>query len=336
MKKILLLYKGYPRLGQSYQIDEANELKKRYQLLIISWDWQLIDINKNAHPYLFGHPLKLLNDIKKFKPDIIHSNFIDTIELVDKLSKELNIDYTIRTHSFDILLGNLEKYKPYIMSSHCKKLIVFPTFAKYLLNIGIPNDKIYQNYPQLNIKIFSSIKDLPNGQDIMNGGALLSKKNIEDYILLAKKIKQLFPNKKIRYYAVNEDVKYYNSVIKFNKENGNPVEFITCPREQMPFEYKKHQWLIYCSSEKIPLVGYPLMVSEAQACGVGVILYNLREDMIDYVSNCGYLYKTHEEVMDIIKNDFDPNKRQFGYDLASRYDIETNIINIENIWFNKY
>ena len=37
--KILLLYKGYPRMSHGYQMDEANELNKKHEIMIISFEW---------------------------------------------------------------------------------------------------------------------------------------------------------------------------------------------------------------------------------------------------------------------------------------------------------
>ena len=88
-----------------------------------------------------------------------------------------------------------------------------------------------------------------------------------------------------------ESYYYYNDITKINNKYGNPVNFITEQIIDMPSEYKKHQWLIYTACPKLRTVGLPIMVSEAQASGVGVILYKLRDTMIDYVTENGYLYE---------------------------------------------
>jgi glycosyltransferase involved in cell wall biosynthesis len=75
------------------------------------------------------------------------------------------------------------------------------------------------------------------------------------------------------------------------------------------------------------------MVAEAQASGVGVIVYNLRESLGDYVTENGYMYKNDEEVIDIISNNFDYEKRMNAVVIArERYDIKEKIKNVENIW----
>ena len=103
----------------------------------------------------------------------------------------------------------------------------------------------------------------------------------------------------------------------------------------MPSEYKKHQWLIYTACPEKKNIGNPLMVAEAQASGVGVIMYKLRETLDDFVTENGYLYNDDEEVLEIISNDFDNDKRNNAIEIAKqRYDIEDKIKDIENIWKN--
>ena len=82
----------------------------------------------------------------------------------------------------------------------------------------------------------------------------------------------------------------------------------------------------------IKTVGNPLMVAEAQASGVGVIMYKLRDTLEDFVTENGYLYNTDEEVLEIISRDFDDEKRNKAIEISKRYDMKEKIKDIENIW----
>ena len=297
-KNVLLLYKGYPRISHSYQLDEAEEMQKENNILIISFDWELLTKSENYLPYLFTHakePFDLLNEMKKFKPDIIHSHYFDTFDICKKLSNILKIPFTIRSHSFDILSNDYALVKSKVSqinsSTLCKTIIVFPEFYDKLLSFCIKKEKLISSFPSINIKRFNL--SVPNGKDIMSGGAFLPKKNIEDFIILSKKIKQIYPEKNITYYSVIEEPLYFEKVNKFNIDNGSPVIFKTCQPSEMPLEYKKHEWLIYGACPKLKTVGNPIMVAEAQASGVGVIMYKLRPELIQYVTEDGYLYVTH-------------------------------------------
>lgn len=335
--KILLLYKGYPRISHGYQSDEANELQKKHEIMIISFDWELFTIANDHLPYTLNHPVKDIKNIIKFKPDIIHSHFLNSFNVCSKLSRTLKIPFTIKSHSFDILEDNFNAVKSYVEqineNKYCLKIIVFPEFYQRLLSFGIQESKLLPLYPTINVKQFLNLSFQENGPHIMSGGAFLPKKNITGFILLSKKIKQRFPDKIINYYSVMENQSYHDEIMKFNTIHGNPVNFSTVQREQMPLEYKKHQWLIYTACPEKKTVGNPLMIAEAQASGVGVIMYKLRDSLNDFVTENGYLYTNDDEVLEIISGDFDSIKRNNAIEIAKeRYDIEDKIKYIENMW----
>lgn len=335
--KILILYQGYPRISHSYQSAEANEVNKKHQIMIISFDWELLTIANNHLPYTFNHPLKEIKNIIKFNPDIIHCHYLTNFNICEKLSRTLKIPFTIKSHSFDLLENDFNIPKRYVKqineNKYCLKIIVFPEFYRKLLSFGILESKLLPMYPTINVKNFINGGDEKNGPHIMSGGAFLPKKNIEGFILLSKKIKERFPDKTITYYSVLENQSYYDEILKLNEIQGNPVNFLTVQPEQMPLEYTKHQWLIYTACPEKKTVGNPLMIAEAQASGVGVIMYKLRDSLDDYVTENGYLYTNDDEVLEIISTDFDSEKRKNAIEIAKeRYDIENKITYIENIW----
>lgn len=331
--RILLLYNGYPRLSQTYQIDEADEINKKHQVLIYSWAWPLYDVKSDSLPYIFKSPFSDIKTIEKFNPEIIHAHYLTNLELCIRLSKKLNIPFTIRSHSFDVLRDKklMLKYAELANSEYCKGILCFPGFVDIFKQSNFDMNKIKPTYPSLYIKKF--INDSPNGHDIMSGGACLPKKNIEEFIQIAKIIKNKYPWKNITYYFVQEDIQYTNIIKKMNIQNGSPIIFKTCQNKDMPVEYKKHQWLIYHACPKIKTVGYPLMIAEAQASGVGVLMYNLRPDLKDdYIKDSGYVYDTTNEILDIISNDFSLEKKEIGMKLCYRYDIVSNIKILEDSW----
>jgi hypothetical protein len=336
--KILLLYKGYPRISHGYQIEESVEINKNHQIMIISFEWELFTKCDKHLPYIYNSPIKEINNIKKFKPDIIHSHYLDTIDVCVQLSNILQIPFTIKSHSFDILKNNYGESKKYIKiindTKLCLKIIVFPEFFETLIKMGVKEPKLLSMYPIIDTDKFINL-EIENGPHIMSGGAFLPKKNIKGFILLSKKIKEKYPEKQISYYSVMENKSYYDEILKFNKINNEPVKFITVQPEEMPLEYKKHQWLIYSACSKEKTVGNPLMVAEAQASGVGVIMYKLRDTLRGYITENGYLYNTDEEVLEIISNNFDPEKRIKATEMSKRYDKTEQIKLIENTWLQK-
>jgi len=328
-KNLLLIYQGYPRLSQGYQIDEAFELNKYFNLLIISLEWPIYTVCKeNILPYILVQNIDEANkDIEKFKPNFIHGHFLNNSKLLLDLSKKYNIKFSLRTHSFDMLVSdsNLSQYKDNINSKFCSTIITFPCFKDKLISLGYKSEKIISSYPSIYIdKFFDISPQLSN--DIISGGAFLPKKNIKGFIDLSSKIKKIFPQINIKYYSVPENPHYYQSILEYNQKLNNPVQFITdIQPSQMIYEYKKAKWLIYGACSKLKTVGYPLMICEAQASGVGVIMYNLRDDLKLLIEESGYLYTKDEEVIEIIKKDFNEEKRNKAFELSKRYDIKNNI-----------
>ena len=293
--------------------------------MIISFQWEIFKSSFASLPYLKKNPLDSLTEINKFNPDFIHSHYLDTIEICHRISRIINKKYSIRTHSFDILTNDakLISYKRYVNSDNCACILVFPEFKSRLVSLGYNENKIFESYPSFYIHRFQEINT--NGDHIMSGGAMLPKKNIEGFIELSVKIKNKYPLKQINYYCVIENPEYYKKIVRFNDNYGNPVNFITEQIIDMSDEYKKHQWLIYTACPKLRTVGLPMMIAEAQSSGVGVIMYKLRDTLLDYVTENGYLYETDDEILDIISNDFDETKRNNAKQISTRYDIRNNI-----------
>ena len=331
--KILLLYNGYPRLSQTYQLDEGDYLyDNKHELLIFSWNWNLYTIKEKHQPFIYDNPVHHLQTIEAFQPDVIHVTFLNNIELAEQIALRCKTFFTIRTHSFDMLECNIQKYAKFVNKDTCKAILVFPMFIHKCIEAGFAAHKLVPSYPIIHIHRFIQ-PNIPNGPHIMSGGACLPKKNIPGFIALAATIKKLYPSIEVSFYTVAEDPTYFEKVKKLNEQYGCPVTWKTVQPDVMPLEYKKHQWLIYTACNKLKTVGYPLMVCEAQAAGVGVVMFNLRPDCKDIiVQDTGYVYDYDKEVLDIIKQPFDETKRQAAMTLSWRYDLIPQMKQLEQTW----
>jgi len=353
-KRIVLLYNGYPRLSQTYQIDEAEELIRRgHTIMIVSWAWELYIISETAPPALHvRNPLLAgpLSKIAAFQPDIIHAHFLTNVDVCIQLSNALGgVPFTIRTHSFDVLGIGAEHFQTSVKrlsdaatSGAFRGAIIFPSYRERFLAAGAFPEKLIVSYPSISVQSFLDAGSTDAAAQasaswppthIMSGGAFLPKKNIAGFIAIAQKIHETYPACKISYYSVKEDTVYYEKIMALNRAAGNPVIFRTVPHEQMPAEYVRHQWLIYDACPTLKTVGCPLMIAEAQAAGVGVLAYNLRPEMADYVTDAGFMYDTPEDIIRLIKRPFDATRRAAARALAAeRYDIRKNIADLEAAW----
>jgi hypothetical protein len=190
--------------------------------------------------------------------------------------------------------------------------LAFPFARPRLERAGIRGEKIVDCFPVINFRRFYNTD--PNGDAVMNVGAALGKKKMEDFIELGSRV----PHMKLNLYALSYKVERLREI---NRAKGNPVNIIPpVELEDMPAEYKKHRWLVYTAS-KSGRVGWPMAVAEAQASGVGVCMANIRPDLKDYVGDAGYLFDSVDDALNIISKPFPEELRQRGFERARKSDV---------------
>jgi hypothetical protein len=256
---------------------------------------------------------------------------LHSVQVLGKLARKTQIPFTVRAHSFDSLWQEekspfdvtrffSEFYSPrhvrkavqLVNDDLCLGILAFPFARPRFEKAGIRGDKIVDCYPVVNYRRFYDIT--PNGDAVMNVGAALGKKKMEDFIELAT----LVPGLQFNLYALGYKVE---SLAEVNKARGYPVHIIPpVELEDMPREYKKHRWLVYTAS-KTGRVGWPMAIAEAQASGVGVCMANIRPDLREYVGEAGYLYDSLSEAVAIISKPFPEEMRQKGFQQAKKSNI---------------
>ena len=340
--RILYILKEYPQLSETYIQTEIDAVKNDYEIRIIT-------THTADRPYKNHDPYEQISEqeqikaaIQAFKPDVLHGHWMGTSPLVAKLSKETGVPFTVRAHSFDVLWKwkELSTFKrligkkahpkfmtevlPYIKSDLCLGILSFPFGRPNLERAGVPAGKIYDAPACVNYKRFHNTD--PNGDGVMNGGAALPKKKMDDFIDLAKLVPQL----SFDLYPIGYRV---DDLIKANKEKGSPVTITpNIEPADMPPIYKQHRWLVYTASTEIPTTGWPIMIAEAQASGVGVLMKNLRPDLKDFVGPCGFLYNSVEEAAKILSQPFPEELRQMGFEHAKKNDIENHKHLLTDLW----
>ena len=340
----MYVLRHYPQISESYIKTELEAVRDRYDIAIISRKG--IDI-----PYEGHLPYQLLSDygtireaVEEFQPDLLHSHWLPEAETLGRLAQDLSIPFTVRSHSFDILTGQKRlrlmrpsrrigrKFAPpnyrtaidMVRDDHCLGVLGFP-FARPKLEVaGVPSEKIHDCFPVVDYAKFHDRSR--NGDAIMNAGACLPKKQMEDFIDLAG----LAPELDFNLYALGF---YVAGIRERNEAAGNPVTVVPPVQpDDMPAEYKRHRWLVYTASRRINTVGWPLSVAEAQASGVGVCMANLRPDMKQYVGDAGHLFDSVAEVVDIIKGPVPEELRERGFEQARKSDIKEHLPILTDLW----
>jgi glycosyltransferase involved in cell wall biosynthesis len=329
--RVMYIVKQFPQLSESYVKTEIEAVRERCEISIIALK-QASLAAKNHQPFRCLADLGAIREaIEEFRPHVLHSHWLHSARIVGKLSQQTKIPFTIRTHSFDaIWSGDLGTHwfrffgrhslPPHIVESIrwiksdlCLGILAFPFNRARLEKAGVPLRKIVDSYPVVNYPLFHNTA--PNGDAIMNMGAAIKKKNMEEFIELAT----MAPELRFNLYAMAYEVEKLRAL---NEAKGNPV-YIVPPVEieDMPAEYKKHRWLVYTARKDMASVGWPMAVAEAQAAGVGVCLANIRPDLREYIGGAGFLFNSTGEVLDIITKPVPEEMRQLGFEQARKSNI---------------
>ena len=317
-----ILYQ-YPQISETYIRSEMEAIRDACEL-------QVFSLRPADAPYGTHEPYVLTDDvdairqgIRDFEPHVLHTHWLPHVRELGyfggyfgRAASEAGIPFTVRAHSFDVLDHHhryVREAAPLINSELCLGVLSFPFTRPILERCGVRGEKVYDCWPVVNYERFHD--ESPNGPDVMNVGACLPKKQMEDYLKLAK----LVPHRRFDLYALGYRSK---EIDKLNTQMGNPVQIIPpVEPERMLNEYKRHQWLVYTASPELGTVGWPLALAEAQAAGVGVCFPRLRPDLEEYVGPAGYLYDSIEEVADIIANPLPAERRRLGFQHARKSDV---------------
>jgi glycosyltransferase involved in cell wall biosynthesis len=329
-RKILLLVHRYPQITQTYIETERRELLKRYDVKVVAFngantacadhgDFARVPRDDSA---------QLLETVRAFGPDMIHAHWLFLTDKAFEASRMAGVPFTVRAHSFDVLAKDqtLERSSVLVNSEHCQGVLSFPFALPILERKGFNLDKVHTCHPVLDFERFHDRS--PNAQGVMNVGAWKPKKNMGWFFELAKCSRGRGVPFDLYAPGIHaETVRSQYGLQDVPIEIRDPVE-----PGAMPAEYKKHTWLVYTASPTYNTVGWPVVVAEAQASGVGVCMQNIRPDLREYVGEAGYLFDSLEEVRQIISQPFPERQRQLGFEQAKRSDVRAHIGKLERLW----
>ena len=326
----MYVLKNFPQMSETYIKTEIEAVQDCCEIMVVSAKRANLPA-KNHVPFRYFEELGMVGEaIQEFRPRVLHSHWIHSIKQLGQLSRQTGVPFTARAHSFDSIwpdqtvfdhLPILKRYRfpsrirravSLINSDLCLGILAFPFVRPRLEKAGIRGDKIVDCYPVVNFQRFSDPS--PNGAAIMNVGACIQKKKMEDFIELAVRAPEL----QFNLYALGYQV---DVLREFARERNSPVNFIPpLELEDMPGEYKKHRWMVYTAA-KDGRVGWPMSIAEAQASGVGVCMANIRPDLRDYVGPAGFLYNSLDEAREIISKPFPEEMRKMGFEQAKKSDV---------------
>lgn len=327
MRKVLYVLHRYPQMSETYMETEIRALNGRFEL-------QILTTGKPDLGYEWHHPYTVVKDVRELataaqaaRPDIIHGHYTHLIPAIARVAQAIDVPFTVRTHSFDVFgpaTAKLPEHRAAVNSGLCAGILGFPPTLDLFARAGWDMRKVVPCYPVIEYDWFYDRS--PNGAHIMNVGACIPKKKMEDFVHLGARM----PEKRFNLYALG----YIKAQIeKLNEQMGSPIK-MEPPVEPklMPAEYKKHQWLVYTGNPRLPTVGWPLAVAEAQASGVGVCIQRVRPDLEEYVGGAGFLYDSLDEAAKIIAGPVPAEIRERGFAQARKSDVHGHIDRLVDLW----
>jgi Glycosyl transferase 4-like domain len=338
----MYILKNYPQSSETYIKTEIEAVRELCEIKIISTKHANLPA-KNHEPYRYVEDLSLMREaIEEFRPDVLHSHWFHSVKLIGKLARKTGVPFTVRGHSFDSIWpegesvfrhfpllsifsnpSHIRRAIKFIEDDWCLGVLTFPFARPRLERAGFPSEKLVDCFPVVNFQRFFDPR--PNGSAIMNVGACIPKKRMEDFVDLALRA----PDLEFNLYALGYKV---DELRRFAESQNSPVCFIPPVEiEEMPAEYKKHRWLVYTAASG-GNVGWPMAIAEAQASGVGVCMANIRPDLRDYTGPSALLYNSLEEVLKTIRQPFPDELRQVGFEQAKRSDVSRHRALLFRLW----
>jgi glycosyltransferase involved in cell wall biosynthesis len=329
--RVMYVVECYPAITETYIQSEIDALRDEYEIRILALQ-QAEHPNQSPHPaFEIADPARMHAAIEEFRPHVLHTHWLVHVPLLGDLARRTGVPFTVRAHSFDGIWNETEAIPAQILdvsailnSDLCLGVLGFPFMRENFERAGVRHEKIFASYPILNYDRF--LDRSANGAAVMTGGAGRAPKQMEDFLDLAAGL----PGVEFNLYAIGHHVE---KLRRLNSLAGNRVN-IRQPVQPflMPGEYKNHRWLVETASLEVNARGWPIMVAEAQASGVGVCMRNIRSDLQEYVGDCGFLYDSIEEVREIISQPFPEEMRQLGFEHAGRSDIRRHKHVLTGLW----
>lgn len=357
--RVLIILQAYPNFSETYMHEEIRSLCEQFEIRVITyeksgrarrraWQHQLIKYRAPNFAYANIDDINLEFDrpkqqdflrqvgavIEEFKPHVMHCHYLGLGLLMKKLAEDHRIPFTMRTHSVDILsepTRKLEACCEALNSPWCLRVLAFPESRKRLIEHGMNPEKGVDCWPVLKFEAFYKPEKRPPTGRILCCGPAVRKKAHTDFVDLAALMRGR-SDFEFDLYAKGPTV---DDTRAYNAKRGKVINISYADPEDMPDVYPRYDWLIYPADPAINKVGLPVGIIEAQASGIGVCWQELpgrRQEQLDFLGGGGFLYKSLDEIPEILSRPYPEEMREAGFEAARRCDIEQHKHLLSEVW----
>ncbi len=358
--RVLYFIVRYPTFSETYMHEEIRNLRRDFDISIVTYA-PCLDPRRAPFPYrlvpyldtclVYGRFSRVDRGfsglrqrwflsridriIEEFRPDVLHAHYFGLSLLLDRLGARHGLPYTVRTHSMDVMEEPREKLDALcevLRRPPCRRVLAFPTFREHLLRHGAPEEKVVPCWPVVNYERFRADPGAPRGPGtrVLCSGPAIPKKKHGDFVLLADAMRG--SGYTFDLYARGP---WLVGTRLANLRRGRPARITYADPDDMPAIYREHDWLVYPSDTRINKVGLPVSIAEAQAAGLGVCWQELpgrRDEQMDYMGGAGRLFRSIEEVPEILRAGLPDEVRARGIENARKCDIATHRTLLSDVW----
>jgi hypothetical protein len=254
--RVLYYLSEYPMTSQTYIKTEIEALLPDYDIAVIT---------RRAAPQQYRNhlPYEVVRDndhahelAEEFRPHVLHTQWLYMVPEVARLSRQLGVPFTVRSHSFDTLWGGTRgrwfdrspiafrflqapvfaHAIPPIRDDACLGVLAFPFVVPRFRKAGVPGPKIRASYPVVAVKRF--LDRSPNGSGVIAMGAARPKKEFTDFLEVAAGV----PSREFTLYPMGAEGSLVQALAALNEQMGSPatIPAIVQP-EDVPKELKRSE-----------------------------------------------------------------------------------------------
>lgn len=295
---------------------------------------------------------RILDAVRAFAPDVLHAHGFTQLGFAGRLAEAAGVPFTLRAHATDTAIlrpagmrarmagwlrrtprpertADFEAGLRAMANDLCLGVLILPFTRPWLVRAGVNEGKLIDCFPAMPFAAFHDRS--PNGDAVMNIGAVAGSRAASDILRLANKV----PGREFNLYAPDAGAPEGLATRGAQQRAGVKV-IAPVDASAMPGEYKRHRWLVLTAdprTAKSAVPDWPLAIAEAQAAGVGVCMPNLRPDLARYVGEgAGILYDSVDELPAIVSGPLPDEMRERGFAQARKSDIMQHLHLLTDLW----
>ena len=280
-----------------------------------------------------GSRLKTRWQLRRWKPDIVHTHWAMSAPWAARLARKADVPWSLRTHSFDILVRpfeELQRVAAVANESDCIGVLGFPFAREPLEKAGLRPEKFTETRPVVDVDRFRA--GTPSSDVVLSFGAIQERKALAATEFA--RLSRLAPDVTFAHHPMGHGTRAelragLNEIV--GGEDGRVDIRDWVPHSEMPDIYAGARWFVYPGPVGSGF-GWPVGIAEAWAAGVGVCIKRIRPDIEEYVGDAAVLFDHVSELVDVVAQAPDPAMLARARERAEAMDVRVHGPQLLDLW----